>query len=65
MSASLASPSTTETRMAQNFFVPLADSSAEGERVYNLFIEKTGIPLLNRPRAFSGSRFAAINEGAT
>jgi hypothetical protein len=42
MSASLASPSTTETRMAQSFFVPLAESSAEGERVYNLFIEKTG-----------------------
>jgi hypothetical protein len=31
--------------MAQNFFVPLAESFEEGERVYNLFIEKTEFAL--------------------
>src|SRR5262245_18560095 len=36
--------------MAQKFFVPLANSSEEGERVYNLFIEKTG-HLLVHPTA--------------
>ena len=50
--------------MAQNFFVPLAESFEEGERVYNLFIKKTGCPLLIRPPASSGSHSFAINEGA-
>jgi hypothetical protein len=68
MLASLASSSTTETHMAQTlmaqkFFVPLAESSEEGERVYNLFIEKTGHPLAHPTARLQRIRFRRFKRG--
>jgi hypothetical protein len=46
--------------MTQSFFVPLSNSAEEGERVYNLFLERVGCPLAHptaRLRRFTFRRY--------
>ena len=52
-----------QKHMAQNFFVPLANSSEEGERVYNLFIEKTGHPLAHPTARLQRITFRRYKKG--
>ena len=49
--------------MAQKFFVPLAESSEHGERVYNLFIEKTGQLLAHPTARLQRIRFRRYKQG--
>lgn len=49
--------------MAQNFFVPLAELFEEGERVYNLFIKKTGCPLAHPTARLQRITFLRYKRG--
>jgi|SoiMethySBSTD1v2_1073268.scaffolds.fasta_scaffold594285_1 hypothetical protein len=50
-------PAVRSDSMTQTFFVPLAKSPEEAERVYQLFVEKTGCPLAHPTSRLQGITF--------